>query len=211
MKIAICVCNVEQNSIIGYLQDYLAFLQDLNYEVDYFVHGWDDTLDEITQLASRLNIPSTNYLIEPVTKRTNIVESSNLPKSILTKATVFYSLMRAANLKTNYELKNHIMYDMCIGICGNINYATYHSIMRKKFISPNSNTVYTFNATASKQIPFFNVPHEFFYSDTLTFNKIAEFYRFLPELSTIATYDLPLAFYIKMLNMENKNQIGIGL
>jgi hypothetical protein len=216
MKIAICVCDVDKNSITRYLPDYLVFLQELNHEVDYFVHGWDDTLDEITQISSSLNISSTNYLIEPVTKRANIVETSKLPKLISSKSTVLYSLMRSAHLKTNYELQNHILYDMCIGICGDINYATYHNIMRKKFISPNINTIYTFDAiysthTTDRQVPYFTIPHEFFYSDTLTFNKIAEFYRFFPELNKIAIYELPLAFYIKMLNIENKNQIGVEL
>jgi len=207
MKIAICICDILDNPTEEYLRQYEKILISLGHSVDYFYHRWNHNLD--------ITLPSTFYLEELISKKEELIEkmSSILPKQFLKKSITFYELMRATNLKINYEIKNHISYDMCIGICSKINYFDY-SVMCRELKIPKINTVYTFGCKESKMFPYFSINYTFFYSDTLTFNKIAEFFRFLP---TVITYlhripedsnDMPLAFYIKTLNISNENSLA---
>lgn len=209
MKIAICICDVDilDKSTEEYLQQYEKFLISLGHSVDYFYHRWNPHLDS--------TLPSTFYLEELVSKKEELIEklSSILPKKFLKKSITFYGLMRATNLKINYEIANNISYDMCIGICSKINYFDY-SVMCRELKIPKVNTVYTFGSKESKIFPYFSINYKFFYSDTLTFNKIAEFFRFLPNAITYLrripedSNDMPLAYYIKTLNISNENSLA---
>lgn len=206
MKIAVCVCNVDllDNNTKEYLCQYKKFLINRGHSVDYFLHQW----------SSDINAPTLNWFIvnEHISKKEKLIEklSTFLPKKLLTKSITFYELMRAANLKINYEIENNISYDICIAICGKINYFDYN-VMSRKLKNPKINTVYTFGCKESKIFPYFSINYKFFYSDTLTFNKIAEFFRFLPNTfeylrSIPEDYNgMPLAYYIKALNVNNEN------
>lgn len=206
MKIAICISDtgILDKTAEEYLHQYENFLINSGHSVDYFYHRWNPNLNSISH--------STFYIDESVTKKEKLIEklSSILPKKFLTKSITFYGLMRATNLKINYEIKNNISYDICIGICGKINYFN-SNVMFKELKNPKVNTMYTFGSKVSKIFPYFSINYKFFYADTLTFNKIAEFFRFLPNAIAYLrripedANDIPLAYYIKTLNISNEN------
>jgi hypothetical protein len=212
MKIAICVFDndISDKATENYLLQYEKILS--GHSVDYFLHRWNSDLDALSH-PMPLNWFS---VVEMTSRKEKIVEklSSILPKKFLIKSLTFYGLMRATNLKINHEIENKMCYDLCIGIYGKI-YPLDYTVMCKELKIPKINTVYTFNCKPSNLFPYFSINYKFFYSDTLTFNKISEFFRFLPNLITYLRNipedcdDMPLAFYIKNLNVINENTLAI--
>lgn len=213
MRIAVCLSEYGTCPNIVLYDEYLS---KLGYLVDYYIHGWESNRQNIENVVSALNIPASNYLIESDEKRKKVIErliSTNKTSmefnTICEKyGTRFFSLMRSANLKTNKEIANQFLYDICIGITNKINIMKYKTVLCKQIVSPAKNTIYTFGGKPSSIFPFFIVNHQYFYADTITFNKMAEFFRFIDLTWTFNSNTIPdvsFAYYIKMLNLTNNN------
>ena len=132
-------------------------------------------------------------------------------------ASQFHSVMYAAHLKKMYEIKNKFRYDICFRMRNDL-YFDAHQI--NWFLSeqsddlniPKHNTVYTCHTqTDSQQFPFRKFGDIFWYADSTTFDRICNFYRWLPIIgakSFIQGEGLPkstehsLYFYSKMMGMD---------
>jgi len=127
----------------------------------------------------------------------------------------FYSIMRSCHLKKKYEIDNGFRYDICF----RMRYDLFFDDEQIDFFSnidfkiPKYNTLYTCHTRkiGVMQFPFYEIGDIFWYSDSLTFDRICDFYRWLPiigknsfnkslEIST----EQCLYFYCKMLRMEIK-------
>lgn len=213
MKIAVCLSEFGACPNILLYDEHLS---KLGYLVDYYIHGWESNRQNIENIVRDLKIPESNYLIESEEKRKRVIENLiSVDNSSVEFTDIcekygprFFSLMRSANLKTNKEITTQFLYDTCIGITNEINIMKYNIVLCKKIVSPAKNTVYTFNGKPSGIFPFFIVNHDYFYADTITFNKMAEFFRFINHAWTFNSNTIPdvsFGYYIKMLNLTNNN------
>lgn len=128
----------------------------------------------------------------------------------------FYSLMRSAHLKKKYEYKNHFKYDICINGRFDFFLEDPDSLNNTSVTSPEYNHVYSCHTGEIDQFPFRRLGDIFWYSDSITFDRICDFYRWLPLLgkSSFLQEELPLIeqvfyFYVKMLliNVHNIDNI----
>ena len=123
----------------------------------------------------------------------------------------FYSIMYACHLKKMYEFENNFRYDVCIRMRTDMFFEDYQV---KHFVSydlvyPEVNTFYSCHTTKDGiQFPFHRLGDVFWYADSVTFNRICDFYRWLPIIgkrsfnNNLVGTEHSLYFYSKMLNME---------
>jgi len=126
----------------------------------------------------------------------------------------FYAVMRSAALKKKYEFDNHFRYDMCIRIRYDlhlddhqINWFFSHENTDAR--RPRYNTFYACHtAKDHSQFPFHRLGDVFWYADSVTFDRICDFYRWIPIIGTrsfngnqIKTENV-LYFYAKMFRMN---------
>jgi len=130
-------------------------------------------------------------------------------------ASQFYSVMYASYLKRKYELLNNLSYDMCIRLRCDLYLQDneINSFIRNDLYRPEENTVYVCHAAKdSSFFPMHRVGDIFWYSDSITFNKICEYYRWLPMLGSKVlgtdSYEIStehaLYLYMKMLSIDLK-------
>lgn len=126
----------------------------------------------------------------------------------------FYAVMRSAALKKKYELDNNFRYDMCIRMRYDL-YLDDHQI--NWFFShentdarrPRYNTFYSCHTGKDhNQFPFHRIGDVFWYADSVTFDRICDFVRWIPIIGTksfngeqIKTENV-LYFYAKMFRMN---------
>lgn len=127
----------------------------------------------------------------------------------------FYGVMRAAHLKKKHELENGFKYDMCI----RLRYDLYlNDDQINWFFNPRSgdanipkyNTFYSCHTGKDgNQFPFHRLGDVFWYADSVTFDRICDFYRWIPMIGTRSfnkQYQIgtehALYFYAKMLRMN---------
>ena len=124
----------------------------------------------------------------------------------------FYSLMRSAHLKKTYEFENNFHYDLCIKLRSDIFFDNdqIDYFIKHDLVCPEVNTVYVCHtAKDHDQFPFHIMGDIFWFADTVTFNRICEFYRWLPIIgkrsfnsNNLVGPEHALYFYAKMLNIE---------
>jgi len=121
----------------------------------------------------------------------------------------FYSVMMSAHLKRIYEMNNNITYDLCIRLRYDL-YFDEHQINYFVYSEFNINNL-LYNTIYSCHSGPYILGDIFWYADSVTFDKICDFYRWLPffgkrtfprkkEISS----EMIFYFYMKMLKMEIK-------
>lgn len=129
-------------------------------------------------------------------------------------ASQFYGIMYSAYLKKKYELANKFKYDMVI----RMRYDLYMSdpyVNNMIFSLPEYNSAKAVHTGKIQDFPFHRMGDIFWYSDSITYDRISEFYRWLPLLgsksfrrpndSSYPIVESVLYFYIKMLNINVYN------
>lgn len=121
----------------------------------------------------------------------------------------FYSVMKSTHLKKKYELENKFKYDICFRMrCDlffdeqQINYFLNRN--GNEFMFPNHNTIYSCHTNNLK------LGDVFFYANSVTFDRITDFYKWIPlmatktfpsKLQTLGTEDA-FYFYSRMLKID---------
>jgi hypothetical protein len=131
--------------------------------------------------------------------------------AVNTEASQFYTIMRSAFLKKQYEFKNNFRYDMCIRLRYDLLFDEHQCKVFNEFDLkvPECNTLYPCHTAPDKsQFPYFRLGDIFWYSDSVTFDRICNFYKWMPvmgmksfnegEIST----EHNLYMYAKMLKMN---------
>lgn len=191
MRIAVCSSSGDTDSLPDD-QNWIDFFNSLECKIDYFSHSWN---------TNNLSMKTVNSKIDFDEKFKKV--SSSFPEH-----TSFYSFMQSANLKRQHEISNNFLYDVCISIDYTVRFDHNTLTMFKSSMTkPKHNFVYTFNSELVGQHPYFKLNHHLFFSDSLTFDKLSQFYRFVPLIETATTPTLLWGFYIKMLKIRNKNNI----
>ena len=201
-------------------------------EVDYFYHFWNfntlanilndttpniisqDELDEIYDI-----LKPKKFIIEDHDKNLKVINDlkimgENYPLSggtpVYWSGGQFYSHMRSVHLKRQYEIEHNFNYDICFRMRADLffNQSSIDDFIRE-FKNPKSNTIYSSHNGQLKYFPYFKIGDMFYYSDSITFDKISEFYRFLPVIGKTPFKnedyppEVPFCFFIKMLKIDN--------
>lgn len=186
-----------------------------------FVSGGKIPEEEIQRLLDKLK--PVSFLVENETvnkSRIDFIKNQNIQHIHMYGmtpfhwcASQFYSVMNAAYLKKTHELDNNISYNLCIKLRFDmffedteIEHFVYNDLHR-----PELNTVYSCHTTKDPSFfPFYRMGDTFWYADSVTFNRISEYYRWLPILGSkvlgTESYSIStehaLYLYTKMLGTE---------
>jgi hypothetical protein len=123
----------------------------------------------------------------------------------------FYAIMRSAHLKKKYEFENRFRYDMCIRMRYDLFFDSNQigCLLDCDIKIPEYNTLYPCHTSRSEDIfPFVRLGDVFWFSDSVTFDRICDFYRWFPIIGR-KSFDIKfcgtehnLYYYAKMLNMS---------
>ena len=227
MKVAICFngyISEWKNNYEGWKTFFDLLEKKYNCEIDLFCHMWNfeenesslisnDDLDELLQIMR-----PKSHIIDDIGLLNNIKLNiknrgdklsfvngqiyDNLPLDD------FYSLMITTNLKKLYEIKRGYQYDICFRIKYDFffdNDEIFNFINNEfdKKINIKYNTLYSSN------IEYLKIDNSFWFSDSVTFNKISEIYRWVSTLGKrafnfkeIIGVDEFIFFFVKMLKMR---------
>lgn len=188
---------------------------------DYLTMPSDKISEEEKQrIVSAINPKSYVFETEAVNKKTikdtrfrNQPHINEHGKTELEWASgQFYSVMYAAHLKKQYEYEHDFRYDVCFRMRCDMYFSEkqIEYFLNNDLTYPEPNTFYSCHTGKdSLQFPFHRLGDVFWYADTVTFNRICEFYRWLPILGKrsfgahkLTGTEHALYFYAKMLNME---------
>jgi hypothetical protein len=116
----------------------------------------------------------------------------------------FYGLEYAAYLKRSYEIDNDFEYDICIRARPDL---VFVDDGLAAMSLPLPNTIYTIHTHYEPKFREHRVGDLFFYSDSVTFDKISHFYRGLSLMKesiygTGVYPEIALMKYIKFLNID---------
>ena len=181
------------------IQEYTNKINLVDFEINDYAYS-SARVEHLMQLG----LASSYYGVDP--------ESIPLAWS----ASQFYSLMRSAHLKKRYEMNNNFRYDMVFKIRNDL-YFTDDKI--DKFLSindyatwspdlhiPKHNVMYSCHTGIHDEWPFTRVGDIFFYADSVTFDRVCDFYRWLPQITAFkdrkAQPELVLFYYLKMMKIN---------
>jgi len=206
-KISVCIYS-NQNKINPIeLNRWNQFFLQFNNEIDYFCHFWD--FNEFSE--NEITFKIKKILIESEIKKNEILNEYGLD-NIREDVANYYSLMRSSYLKKEYEIQNQFFYDICFALCIDKVFTNEElEIIYKNITLTKESSVHIFNSEALNDFPYYQIDNKFYYSNSLTFNKLSEFYRFLPtfnekcvdvEKTPIESY---FYYYTKVLKIKNIN------
>lgn len=129
-------------------------------------------------------------------------------------ASQFYGIMYSAYLKKKYELANKFKYDMVIRMRYDLD-LTGIRMNERIFSIPEYNLVKSVHTGRTDDFPFRRMGDIFWYSDSLTYDRICDFYRWIPLLGSKSfprsnknpnpLVESVLYYYVKMLNINVSN------
>jgi hypothetical protein len=145
--------------------------------------------------------------------RSNIHKDHHGITSLDWIASQFYSVMYSSHLKKKYELENNFSYDIVFRLRCDL-FLDDHQINwffnedSNNFNIPTHNSLYSCHTNKdNSQFPFHRFGDIFWYADSTTFDRICNFYRWLPIIGSksfntnkVGT-EHALYFYAKMLRM----------
>ena len=207
--------------------------------IDFFCHSWDFESESSPVVANTGNdevfihneetldkVLTTyrpkDYLFENYEKNQYVVDfikkegykyKNQTP--ITWSSQQFYSMMRASEIKRKYEIENNLQYDVCI----RLRYDQYIPESQMDYIismifSVEKNTVMTMHNRPHSTYPFTVYGDVFWISDSLTYDKIAMFYKSLPTIDhklfkegTNTPPENVLTHFIKESNIKNKEMM----
>lgn len=192
------VYDVETVDFFCHLWDYnsaphgLIIKQGLDH---HEVQGIQISQEEKQKIVDTLN-PLSIVFDNEVTNKSRIEFIKEQNKKFLTMygrtpfhwcAGQFYSIMYAAHLKKLHELKTNKYYDMCFRIRGDLFFEDKEidTFLKLDMCRPEPNTIYSAHtARDDSYFPRHRLGDTFWFSDSITFNRICDYYRWLPILGT---------------------------
>ena len=189
--------------------------------------GWDyatipgETISEEEKVRLIRALNPTKYLFEnELSNKNKIKETLNRNIAHINEhgqtniewlSGQFYGIMYACHLKKMYEYENNFRYDVCIRMRSDIYFDDdqIKYFVGDDLVHPKVNTLYSCHTRKDDiQFPFHRLGDIFWYADTVTFNRICEFYRWLPIIGkrsfnkNLIGPEHSLYFYSKMFNIE---------
>jgi hypothetical protein len=161
---------------------------------NHIVEGWDVSY-------SRKKIMDDIAISQPFNNSTH--------SPLSWAASQFYSILRSAQLKREYEIKNNFEYDMCIRLRFDINFDENNRMLFvRDFEKPKPRTVYTVHNGILNTYPFDIIGDIFYYSDSLTFDLLSSLYDNIPYIRNTALRDSALieemiTYMVRMFQLNN--------
>jgi hypothetical protein len=122
-----------------------------------------------------------------------------------------YSIMRAAQLKRDYEIENKFEYDVCVKMRFDGRFSKFNRpIFISNFNPPlNKKTIYSMHSANIYKFPFDLIGDIFFYCDSQTYDVITSFYNWIPIMkenlfSKGVRIEEVFGYFIRMFNIDNK-------
>lgn len=227
MRLAICFSgyiNEWKDNSDGWLLFINLLKNKYNCDIDIFCHMWNFNKDNLSKVSNNCIY---NFLdsLKPISYEVNdleILEKIKLSMKDDNNRFIpligemydelpsddFYSLMVSAHLKKQHEIKIGQQYDVCFKIKYDF-FFTKQEIV--KFIEQelNEDINLKYNTIYSSNVDYLKVDNSFWFSDSVTFNKISEINRWVPTLGKRGfnfresiSADEFIFFYIKMFKME---------
>lgn len=168
--------------------------QPKKYQIDYTQFNVPEFLQNITkQVKNTLPLPFSE------------IESQSVVHAISYQ---YYSWMKVAQLKRQYEIENNIEYDVCIHgrtdlVWKDID-SDYIQGKLSRLPKPEPRNVYTVHNVVDHPYP--GIGDVFWYADSLTFDIASNFFRGLPYIQdsmfyTKLTPEKAFLYYLKMVNL----------
>lgn len=124
----------------------------------------------------------------------------------------FYSIMYTGHLKRMHEIKNQFNYDICVRMRNDmyLNKDFRNNFSIDEMLRPTFNTIHACHSGIDDKGPWFKrrLGDIFWYADSPTFDKLSNFYQWLPAFGTRALDPVDLApehifyYYAKMFNIS---------
>ena len=172
-------------------------------EIDYFYHLWNfNSLPQADTVIPQYISQEEIYEIEAILKpKKMMIDDYDKNRQVIRDVrelgnhyphlggtpvyhtgAQLYSHMQSARLKRQYEIENNFEYDICFKMRTDLiaDQASIDNFLRN-FKTPQTNTIYSGCIKATK-FDFAKVVDLSYYSDSSTFDKLAEFYNFLPSI-----------------------------
>lgn len=188
-------------------------------DIDVFCHIWDYntkpnsilvgqeivpekvSLDEIQELTERLS--PKKIMVESEKKLLPL--SPHQPVTFSNFLSQYYSIMRCARLKKEYEVENMIQYDIVVRMRFDSFFMSEVSIKPVRLLGM-QNTMHSFHNSWDALINRGRVGDIFWYSDSETYDIIADYYLNLQYMDSKFYKDCPLEtifyHYIKKNDIE---------
>jgi hypothetical protein len=186
----------------------------------YDITGEIITEDELSRFLSILK-PKVHLFENEEKSKTRKDETANraiFEKNLYGKcmfdwtASQFYGIMQSAHLKKKYEFENGFRYDICIRMRYDLffNDAQLEEYVYKEMCLPMRNTIYSCHTNRDDSIgyPWWRLGDIFWYANSVSFDRLCDFYRFLPIMghNTFQKRDTlvesALYHYAKMLRLS---------
>jgi hypothetical protein len=195
-------------------------------EIDFFFHFWDyNTLPRLLETYNGGVVEIEDQLL-PDDEKEDIISTLN-PKKYLFESRKnidywncdipvskkfgpwcieqFYSLYYVSMLKREYELENDFRYDLVIRMRSDLWFED-NLVLEP----PRPSTVYTTHCSWDEIYNVYRVGDIFFYTDSYTFDQMAQFYKFLSFVPTdwVTKTDCPppeiaMYFYMASIGLLN--------
>lgn len=229
-------CYTSWKNVIQQLKSHPKFENEI-IEIDCFIHTWNFNTIPLSVISDVNNPPTLiddveletlKKLLKPkkiiiedydksksrfdfVNIRANKLREGNNEGSVLWwAASALYSIMRAGELKSDYEMENNFVYDVCVkmrldGVFDQHNI----NILLNDFNPPlKRKTIYSMHSKGLGHFPFELVGDIFFYSDSETYNVLASLFYWISVLqnnifSKGVKVEEILGFYIRMFDIQN--------
>ena len=173
----------------------------------------NDYIEQLGPTAYKIDNVEVSKSVKQQTSDRGLIESAHSGKFVHSwMAPQFYSIMYAAHLKKMHEVKNQVNYDLCIRMRNdmylNENFRADFSI--DEMLQPAFNTIHACHSGVDGSGPWFKrrLGDIFWYADSPTFDKLSDFYHWLPIFGTRALDPVGLApehifyYYAKMFNIS---------
>mgnify|MGYP006977519480 CR=1 FL=1 len=178
--------------------------------------------EEVNEILAELNPKSFLLEHEPVslcTKQTILNVKNNVIKELYGNnnydhfiTSQFYSIMRSAYLKRKYESDNNFVYDTCFRIRYDLLFMDeqldYFFTKQHEFQQPLGNTIYSVHNSSDAEFPFFKTGDTFWFSNSDSFDRICDFYRWIRLFGKKAfrggtpCIEVVFFYYLKFINLN---------
>ena len=199
--------NTYPNAIAASMQDFSPYVIVEQAEIKELIAELNPKSFLVEQESSALRAQQS---ILNVTNKF-ILDTYGLNDSGHYFAPQFYSIMRSAHLKRKYESDSDLIYDACFRIRYDLllsdDQLEYFFETATEFKKPQIDTIYSVHNGRDAQFPFFRTGDNFWFSNSDTFDRTCDFYRWLRlygerALIPDSPREVVFFYYLKFINLN---------
>lgn len=187
---------------------------------DQEIKDYRESLNFLDFYVDDIERSKTRYFnLQHISRSMNFIDKEATPVDLSWAGSQFYSVMKCAHLKKKYELQNNVIYDIVFRLRNDLFFTDDNidqfvarnnfSTWRTDLYIPEHNSIYSCHTGRDNEWPFIRLGDIFFYGNSLTFDRICDFYRWLPHLEfhkmgKHLSTERALFYYAKMMKLKIK-------